>query len=97
MAKNKKSRGGAAARNKQKLADLLWMNDVNKRIKYAGDMSYSMGFAHCAHPQSVCAAHSGALWSQALPEDGERVSGVRKGSLYVRAGSGRRISGLDHL
>ena len=49
MAKNRKPKGGGTAnRNKQKLADLLWMNDVNKRIKYAGDVSYSMGFAHCA-------------------------------------------------
>ena len=24
------------------------MNDVNKRIKYAGDASFNMGFAHCA-------------------------------------------------
>jgi hypothetical protein len=47
MAKNKKN-GGAAARNKQKLNDFLWMNDVNKRIKYAGDASFNMGFAHCA-------------------------------------------------
>ena len=47
MAKNKKN-GGAAARKKQKLNDFLWMNDVNKRIKYAGDASFNMGFAHCA-------------------------------------------------
>ncbi len=47
MAKNKKN-VGAAARNKQKLNDFLWMNDVNKRIKYAGDASFNMGFAHCA-------------------------------------------------
>ena len=47
MSKNKKN-GGAAARNKQKLNDFLWMNDVNKRIKYAGDASFNMGFAHCA-------------------------------------------------
>ena len=47
MVKNKKN-GGAAARNKQKLNDFLWMNDVNKRIKYAGDASFNMGFAHCA-------------------------------------------------
>lgn len=47
MAKNKKN-SGAAARNKQNLNNLLWMNDVNKRIKYAGDASFNMGFAHCA-------------------------------------------------
>lgn len=40
-----KKKSNAAARNKAILNDMLWANDVNKRIKFACDSSFSMGFA----------------------------------------------------